>query len=332
MMGGWRARGRVAWVALWLACGAGQAHGEGRVFGLAGKRVDDVNFVAAWRGCDAEARAQGDRCLHLGRAGSANARLQDEAIRMALQEGLAALAVSVMHSGFLADHGLAQARSAGIPVVTFDSDLDWPHRDLRRLYIGPDNHAFGRELGEMVRRQWPAGGSVCLMSADVHDPNLNQRLAGVRAVLSGLLDRPPARLNGEGGWTEPARCPWYNGDDPSRARQQIALSLESLRVQAVVSVGAWPIAEPTAYQQMLEGLRQRGLDVRRAVFVGTGVLSPQQSLLLRQGHLAGVVEMDFEAMGRAAFRAMKRLSRGERLEGVVRTGFKSRLAGAEGGP
>ncbi len=332
MTGGWKARGHAARCALLWVCVTGEALAGAQVFGLAGKRVDDANFVAAWRGCEAEARTQGDRCLHLGRAGAANARLQDEAIRAALRDGVAALAVSVTHSGFLAGQGLAEARSLGVPVVTFDSDLDWPHRDQRRVYVGPDNHAFGRALGELVRRQWPQGGTVCLMSADLHDPNLNQRLAGVRAALSGASEHVPARLKGEGGWSEPARCPWYNGDDPSRARNQVALSLDTLHVTAVVSVGAWPIVEPAAYQQMLKRLQEGGREAGRTVFVGTGVLSPQQALLLRDGHLGGTVEMDFEAMGRAAYRAMKQLSRGERLEGRIQTGFRTRLPGGEGRP
>lgn len=325
----------MTWRCLWLmllcwAGGIAPVWSAGMVFGLAGKRLDDPNFQAAWRGCEAEARRRGDRCLHLGEPGPANVRVQDAAIQRALEDGLHGLAVSVTHSAYLAEHGLARARADGVPVVTFDSDLDAAHHALRRSYIGPDNEAFGRTLGELVRQRLPRGGKVCLMSADPHDPNLDLRLKGVRRALGQVDSAGAARLQGQGGWTEPARCPWFNGDQPERARRQMVLSLDALQVDALISVGHWPVADVAVYEAAVQGLAPRRPNAGEAVFVGIGTMTAGQVLLLRQGLLGGAVELDFDAMGRAAYLTMKRLAGGARVEDFVRTPFKVH-AGAAGG-
>lgn len=326
---------RCLWLMLTLLCwaaGIAPAGAAGMVFGLAGKRVDDANFQAAWRGCEAEARRQGDRCLHLGEPGPANVRVQDAAIRQALEEGLHGLAVSVTHSAYLAEHGLARARADGVPVVTFDSDLDASHQALRRSYIGPDNEAFGRTLGDLVRQRLPRGGKVCLMSADAHDPNLDLRLKGVRRSLGQDASAGAAPLRGQGGWTELARCPWFNGDQPERARRQMVLSLDTLKADALISVGHWPVADVAAYEAAIQGLAPRKENAGEAVFIGIGTMTAGQVLLLRRGLLGGAVELDFDAMGRAAYLAMKRLAGGGRVDAFVRTPFKVHVGAAGGTP
>lgn len=316
----WRHVGAL--LALWGGV-LSSAWSAGMVFGLAGKQPDDPNFQAAWRGCEAEARRQGDRCVNLGEPGPARVRVQDAAIQRALLQGLHGLAVSVTHSGYLAEQALSSARTAGVPVVTFDSDLDEPHRGLRRSYIGPDNEAFGRALGELVRERLPRGGVVCLMSADAHDPNLNLRLQGVRQAL---------HVRREAAWTEAVRCPWFNGDQPERALRQLALSFEGLRVDALVSVGHWPVADVEAYEAVLRAVGARRPGAGEAVFIGLGTMTAAQRQLLRQGLLGGAVELDFHAMGQLAYRAMKRLASGEPVEPFMRTPFKVHRAFPGGAP
>lgn len=304
-----------------LVCASLGVGAQGLVFGLAGKRADDVNFVAAGQGCEAAAALQGDRCLALGQAGPSKARVQDAAILQALSQPLAGLAVSVTHSGFLGGSSLAQARRLGVPVVTFDSDLDPPEQHLRRSYIGPDNEAFGRGLGELAKQWHPRGGVVCLMSGDAHDPNLNRRLQGVRQVLSADAAWVAGqRLEGQGGWRESPRCPWFNGDSPSRALKQMQLALVTSRVDAFVSVGAWPLVDHAAFVEAMRGIKANNPAVGRSVFIGTGLVSAAQRGLLNEGLLTGMLSLDFVEMGRQAYLTMKRLSQGSTVEPWVRTG------------
>lgn len=283
--------------------GATAGAAGGQVFGIAGKSLDDVNFVAVWRGCDEEVRLQGDRCVHIGASGAAQPRLQDAAIAQALQGRLDGLAVSVTHSGLLGVSSLAQAARRGVPLITFDSDLEPAQRDLRRAYVGVDNEAVGRRVGELLRELRPAGGRLCLLSADQRDPNLLQRLRGVRAALAGVQ-----------GWQEPSRCPWTSGDDPARAVRQLVATFEEVRADVFVSVGAWPLLDAARYRAAVApGQAQRRAAGQHIVIV-TGELSEAQQALRREGLVDAVVAIDFHRMGRAAYRTMKRLAGGQPVE------------------
>jgi ribose transport system substrate-binding protein len=310
--------------AVGLCGGAASAQPDavGKRFGLSGKRADDPVFVTVWYGCDAEARKQGDRCELLGEAGPANARLQDAALVAHFRQHSDGVAVSVTHSGFLSTHALKQAQAEGVPIVTFDSDLDELSQGMRRSYIGPDNVAFGRELGQLAQQRWPRGGVICLMSADPHDPNLQARMQGVRQAMSGNLQWPSGglKLTGQGGWTESPRCPWFNGDSQERALKQVQTSLLDPRVDVLISVGAWPLLDPAAYEATVRHSRVMRPDAGQRVFIGTGTPTPQSLHLLDEGLVGGIVAIDFEAMGRQAYWALKRISRGEHVEPVVRTG------------
>jgi len=305
-----------------LVDASAQSLAGGKRFGLAGKRLDDPVFVTVWQGCDDEARKQGDRCEHLGQAGPANARVQDEALAAHLRQHTDGIAVSVTHSSFLASHALKQAKDAGVPIVTFDSDLDELVRGMRRSYIGPDNTAFGQALGQLARQRWPRGGVACLMSADPHDPNLQARILGVRQALSGNLQWSASglKLAGQGGWTESPRCPWYNGDDQARAIKQLRVSLQDPRVDVLISVGAWPLLDLRAYEAAVRHSQVTRPDAGLRVFIGTGTPSPTSLRLLDEGFIGGMVAIDFDAIGRQAYWALKHISRGEHVDPLIRTG------------
>jgi ribose transport system substrate-binding protein len=299
-----------------------QAPSVGKVFGLSGKRVDDPVFITVWRGCEDEARKQGDQCVHLGQPGPANARAQDDALAAHLKHHSDGIAVSVTHAGFLATHALKAAQVKGVPIVTFDSDLDELQRGMRRSYVGPDNVRFGLDLGQLAKRRWPQGGIVCLMSADPHDPNLQARLRGVRQALSGDPRWPSGqlKLTGQGAWTESPRCPWFNGDSQDRALKQLGTSLQDPRVDVLISVGAWPLLNLQAYAALVRRIQVTRPDAGQRVFVGTGTSTPQELQLLHDGLIGGLAAIDFETMGRQAYLALKRISLGEAVEPVIRTG------------
>jgi ribose transport system substrate-binding protein len=305
---------------VWLAMSAASFAQAGQVFGLAGKSRDDINFVRAAQGCAEEARKFGDQCEHLGGTGAAQVRLQDQALREAIKRPVVGLAVSVIRSDYLAKGALAEAARQRIPVITFDSDLDAAFQPLRRSYVGPDNRAFGRQLGAQAQIAHPGGGLVCLMSGEAHAPNLAQRLQGVREALSGNPAWPPgARLHGEGGWREAERCPWLNGDDPQRALKQLKTALTELQVDAVISVGAWPLSNLDAYRQAMTALKHSHLDANKSVIIAVGTVTPEQQALLRDGLVHALVSIDFAEMGRAVYASLKKAVNGQPLAPFVYT-------------
>lgn len=186
---------------LWLYAAGAMA--QGMRFGMAGKRADDVNFVTAWNGCQAEAMMHGDTCVFIGESGPSHFRVQNKAIARAIAAGIDGLTVSVLNSRWLAGYALETAARKQIPVITFDSDLDVSHAHLRRAYVGMDNLAAGRQLGRVASVLRPGGGRVMIMTGGTHSTNLNQRIQGIRQVLSGnrqLAD--DARMDGRNGWIE----------------------------------------------------------------------------------------------------------------------------------
>ena len=288
-----------------LACSS-QAHGA--TFGLLGKSMDDPNFVAAWRGCNDEARRNGDACVLLGNRGSTDARLQALALDEALQSRqYAALAISVTASELIAN----AARSSTIPLITFDSPFSTRDAALGRAYIGIDNVAFGRELARTARRLRPQGGSLCLMTA-ANNTNLAQRIAGVRQELSGKERWPEGqRLTGENSWIEQERCPWNTGDIPERTMREVELTFSTLKPDVFLSVGHWPVIDAVAYRAIVEPYRDALLKRQPAVVIATGTVGTPQAALLDEKRVHGYVSINFEQIGRSSYRAMRALVDGK---------------------
>ncbi|WLQ13212.1 substrate-binding domain-containing protein [Hahella aquimaris] len=307
--------------ALSLSLAASATQASGRIFGIAGKSVEDINFINAWKGCEEEARLNDDTCIHIGEVGPAHFRNQDRALLDAMERRIDGIAVSITNSEFLFASSLRAASERGIPVITFDSDLEKQHASLRSAYVGPDNLGFGRNLGAQAMRLRPQGGSVCLMSGGPYNPNLNARLQGVRQVLSGD-DAFPAgqKLKGENGWQEPERCPWYNWDKYDRALLQMREAIYNKEIHAFVSVGAWPQSDLSLYREILMPAKAEYLDsLNKIIIIGIGTPLPEQLDQLSEKLVHAYVSIDFAEMGRISYRYLKKLSEGERVPEVTYT-------------
>jgi len=285
----------------------GSVAAEGLHFGILGKSVDDANFVDAWRGCADAAKKAGDACVHLGSSGAAQPRLQVNAIEDALASGnFDAIAISVTNSTLVA-RAIAPAQ---FPVITFDSPFDAEHDAISRSYVGIDNLAFGRALGDLARRFKPSGGTVCLMTA-AHDPNLMLRVQGVRQALSADRGFPAGqRLEGQGGWTESVRCPWNSGDRSDRAMTELALTLSVIKPDVFLSVGHWPVVDPAVFRDVVTPFRGDLEGGKSVVIAAVGKITPEMAQLLSDRLVRGYVSVDFYETGRLAYRTMKQLVEG----------------------
>jgi ribose transport system substrate-binding protein len=282
------------------------------VFGIAGKRIDDVNFVAVWKRCQHEAEKQGDTCLHIGEMGAAHFRLQDKAIARAVEKGLDGLAVSIINSDWLYERSIKTAIVKKIPLITFDSDLDKKYAPMRSAYIGVDNLEVGRELGKIARQLRPGGGNVWLMSGWPFSTNLNERLLGVRRALSGDETFPQGKkLEGEGGWQEHSRSPWYCKDNYEISLEQMKFSLVDSGFDVFISVGHWPVNSSELYRKTVMSIKKRDLDTKRKlIIIGVGEILPEQAALLRDRLVHAYVSLDFKEMGKECYLHLKRLSTG----------------------
>lgn len=296
----------VLFLALALTPALTQA--EGLVFGLVGKSIDDINFVAAGKGCAEEAKRSGDQCLLIGNRGPADYRLQVQAIADAVRNTrFAALAISVT-----ASEAVARAVQAlTIPVITFDSPFKAGDAALSRAYVGTENVEFGRELARIARKLRPQGGSVCLMTA-ANDGNLAQRVQGLRMELSGQDQRAEGqRLNGEGGWSETERCPWNSADKNQRTLSEVEFTLKHLHPDVFISVGHWPVSDPAAFRKTVAPFSAAIMAQQPVLIIAVGKILPDYAALFDEHLVHGFVSINFEEIGRQSYALMKAVANGQ---------------------
>ncbi len=93
---------------------------------------------------------------------------------------------------------LEGAKKAGIPVLTWDSDLLDKDKSLRIAYVGTHNYDIGVNLAKQVQQIKPKGGVICIQSGGAAAANHNERMQGIRDTLSGQEIGRLARRAAEG--------------------------------------------------------------------------------------------------------------------------------------
>ena len=300
----------ISLVLLWSA----QVSAEQQIFGLVAKSTSDPNFVLAWKACDRAARLDGNFCELLGSPEPANAHLQARAIEAALASGrYSAIAVSVTQSSFIAD----RLTHASIPVMTFDSPFKEGEELASLPYVGADNETFGRDLGRLASLASPEAGTLCIMTVD-HDPNLAIRVDALRRYLAGNIPMESGqRLSGEGGWSEPTRCPKLPNANHREALHQLTGILRDIQPDLLVSVGHWPVINERAFKAAMYALEEEEMNTR--IIAGVGKISTGHREMLREHLLYGLVSIDFEDMGRLVYEQLRRLAQNEDVPTVTYT-------------
>ncbi len=315
-----------------LLCGAvlaaaglaasGCAEGEaGLTFALVPKAMNNPFFDLARDGCmQAAADFDGVECLYVGPSEHTEAD-QIQVVEDLITRRVDGLAVSPSNATAMA-RALGRAREAGIPTITWDSDLLAEDAGFRQTYIGTENRALGVEQAAILAELKPEGGSICIQSGGAAAMNHNQRMQGLRDALAGVTsDAPPGdRLTGQNRWTEVDACPLYTNDDFPLAVQQMTDVLASepdLDVFAIT--GGFPQFVDQAYRQAVEPYREliESLDL---VIVGADVLSMQLDLLA-EGLSHGQVGQRPYAMGYRSMEVLLDLVNGETVEDPIHTGL-----------
>lgn len=75
---------------------------------------------------------------------------------------------------------LQKAESQGILIVLIDTDVEgiFPH-----LYVGTDNYAAGKRMGEAVVQVTGGHGTIAILSGAENYPNLEERCDGIREAI-----------------------------------------------------------------------------------------------------------------------------------------------------
>lgn len=299
----------VAAVALTLG---GAAFAQ-NTFALVPKNMNNPFFDQARDGCKkAEAESEGKFvCEYIGPGEHGGGDEQVQIVQDLVARGdVAGIAVSPANAAAMAV-ALQAAKDAGIPVLTWDSDLLPESQDLRVAYIGTHNYEIGVNLAKVAMAIKPEGGTVCIQSGGAAAANHNERMQGIRDTLGGMTDTesPGVRLTGENGWTEADGCPLYTDDDFPRAVQQFEdFMLANPDVDAFLPTGGFPQFIPDANRAAVEQYKGAIADGTLALVVADTL--PIQIDQMKEGYSAGQVGQRPFEMGYETMMALQQMAEG----------------------
>ena len=290
--------------AAFAALTAGQSAAQEKyTFALVPKNMNNPFFDQARDGCKkAEAESNGAfECMYIGPGEHGGGDEQVTIVQDLVAKGVDGIAVSPSNAAAMAV-ALQAAKDAGIPVLTWDSDLLPENKDLRVAYIGTHNYDIGVNLAKRAMEIKPEGGTVCIQSGGAAAANHNERMQGIRDTLAGRErgDPPGERLTGENGWTEAEGCPLYTDDDFPRAVQQFEdFMAANPDVDAFIPTGGFPQFIPDANRAAVEKYKDKIASGDLALVVADTL--PVQIDQMKEGLSAGQVgqrpfEMGYKAM------------------------------------
>lgn len=293
----------AAAVALLIGMQAGHAADKKYTFALVPKNTNNPFFDQARDGCKkAEAELKGQvTCLYIGPGEHGGGEEQVEVVNDLIAKKVDGIAVSPANAAAMGK-ALAKAKKAGIPVLTWDSDLLPKDQGERIAYVGTHNYEIGVNLAKAVQAIKPKGGTICIQSGGAAAANHNERMQGIRDTLAGAKSATPPgdRLTGQGGWKEADGCPLYTNDDFPVAVQQMEDILGKYpNLDAFVPTGGFPQFAGQAYAKVATKYKSRIADGSLALVVADTL--PIQIDLLKQGLSEGQVgqrpfEMGYKAM------------------------------------
>ena len=248
-------------------------------------------------------------------------RKQDRIIAELVSEGVDGIAIAVAQSKFILENSIKRAISAGIPIVTYDSDFPSEtilrNPNVRSAYIGTNDFELGKSLGEALKAQRPDGGTIIIQSGRSDSPNLNLRVMGIRSALSGKeYDTSPGkRLMGENGWTESGK-PLYNFGSFEQALEDLKNVLNSYQqrnIHAVIAVGGWSQFLPE-YRNVAEPYKQAIND--NEILIITADTADEQLVYLKDGLANANVGQNPYEMGRQAILTLYKLANKQAVDEI----------------
>jgi ribose transport system substrate-binding protein len=288
---------------------------------LVPKAMNNPFFDLARDGCyKAQAELEGVECVYIG-PGEHTELEQIQIVQDLISQGVDGIAVAPSNAPAMGK-ALKAAKAAGIPVITWDSDVLPKDVGVRATYLGTKNYDIGVNLAKLTMAQQPKGGTVCLQTGGAAAANHNERLLGIRETLAGVKfgDPPGNPLAGEGGWTEVAGCPLITDDDGRKAVQGMTdILAKEANLTAFISTGAFTQWFDNAYRQAVAPYVDK---------MGSGTLSivvadtlPMQMDQLKEGLSNGQVGQRPFEMGYRAMFVLKDLAEGKTVDAVMYTGL-----------
>ncbi|NOH70081.1 sugar ABC transporter substrate-binding protein [Vibrio pectenicida] len=290
-------------------------------FAVVPKEENNPFFQASREGCETAAKELGNvECVFRGPKG-VDVRKQDRIITELISEGVDGIAIAVVQSKFILENSIKRALSAGIPIITYDSDFPSEaiirNPNLRAAYIGTNNFELGKSLGEALKAQRPSGGTIIIQSGRSDSPNLNLRVMGIRSALSGKKydTSPGKRLMGENGWKESGK-PLYNLGSFEQALEDLQNVLNSYKernIHAVVAVGGW--SQFLSEYRNVAGLYKQAINDKEILII-TANTADEQLVYLKDGLANANIGQNPYEMGRQAILTLYKLANKQDIDEI----------------
>ena len=293
------------------------------VFALVPKNMNNPFFDQALAGCKkAEGEAKGAfECLYIGPGEHGGGEEQVQIVNDLVAKKVDGIAVSPSNAAAMAV-ALEGAKKAGIPVLTWDSDMLAKDKGLRVAYVGTKNYDIGVNLAKAVMAIKPKGGTICIQSGGAAAANHNERMQGIRDTIAGKAsaEAPGERLTGQNGWKEIDGCPLYTDDDFPRSVQQLEDTLgKNPNLDAFVPTGGFPQFVPDAYRKAAGKVKDK-IAAKALALVVADTLPVQMDLMKEGLSLGQVGQRPFE-MGYKAMFFLKDLKDGKKVADPTYTGL-----------
>jgi len=290
-------------------------------FALVPKAMNNPFFDLARDGCQKAASELPDvECEYIG-PGEHTELEQIQIVQDLISKGIDGIAVAPSNAPAMGK-ALKAAVAAGIPVMTWDSDVLEEDKDVRATYVGTKNYDIGVNLAKIAQDLHPDGGNVCLQTGGAAAANHNERLQGIRDTLSGASGTTPPgdTLAGENGWTEVAGCPLITDDDGNKAVQGMTdILAKEADLTSFISTGAFTQWFDNAYRQAAEPYKGR-MDAGELSIIVADTL-PMQMEQLADGLSNGQVGQRPFEMGYQAMFIMRDLVEGKEVDDPIYTGL-----------
>ena len=300
----------VAFGALTVAVSGAQAK---FTFALVPKNMNNPFFDQARDGCKkAEAESNGAfECMYIGPGEHGGGDEEVAIVQDLVTKKVDGIAVSPANAAAMAVAAQA-AKDAGIPMLTWDSDLLPESKGLRVAYIGTHNYDIGVNLAKLAMAVKPKGGTVCIQSGGAAAANHNERMQGIRDTLAGKASAasPGDRLTGQNGWTEIDGCPLYTDDDFPRSVQQFEDTMaKNPNLDAFIPTGGFPQFIPDANRAAVGKYKDKIASKALALIVADTL--PVQITQMKEGLSLGQVGQRPFEMGYKTMMALWAMKKGE---------------------
>lgn len=290
-------------------------------FALVPKAMNNPFFDLARDGCyKAQEELDDVTCEYIGPSEHTELE-QIQIVQDLITKGVDGIAVAPSNAPAMGKV-LKAASEAGIPVMTWDSDLLAEDAGLRTTYVGTNNYNIGVHLAELVQARHPDGGTICLQTGGAAAANHNERLKGARDTLAGsdTGEPPGTALTGEGGWSEISGCPLITNDDGNVAVQGMTdILAANPDLTAFLSTGAFTQMFDNAYRKAAEPYKDAMAAGDLTIVVADTL--PMQLEQTAEGLGNGLVGQRPFEMGYKAMYVLKDIAEGKDVEDPIYTGL-----------